>query len=93
MAHIKFSESRVEHYFNNRYQDNEGPGENFSEDFESITCRSIHTAAHGSIEMVFSSDESSVIICVDIPVTTYFFVTGIKTQNDGYRLAFVASMS
>jgi hypothetical protein len=93
MTQIKFSESRLENYFNNTSRDNKELGDNFSEDFEEVDWRSAHTAAKGSIQMVFAGHESSVIICVDIPITAYFLVTGIKTYNERYKLTFAVYMS
>ncbi len=93
LAQIKFLEQRVENYFNRKFQGNDVSQEKFSAGFENFTSHSLHTMGQGSVQMVFASDESNVILCVEIPTITYFLVTGIKTINDEYRLTFAASMS
>lgn len=90
---IKFSESRLENYFNSTSQDTRAPGDSLSRDFENIDWVSVHAAAKGSIQLVFASDKSGVILCVDIPTTTCFLTTGIRTYNESYKLAFAVSMS
>lgn len=91
VAQIKFLEQRVENYFNRKSSDNEVFQENFSQDFENIAFRSLHTMGQGSVEVVFASDKSNLIL--EIPTNTYFLVTGIKTLHEQYRLTFAASMS
>ena len=93
VAQIKFLEQRVENYFNRKSSDNEVFQENFSQDFENIAFRSLHTMGQGSVQVVFASDKSNLILCVEIPTNTYFLVTGIKTVHEQYRLTFAASMS
>ena len=93
MTQVKFSESRLENYFNKTPQDKKELGQKFSEDLVNIDCRSVHAVANGSVQLVFAGDENSVRICVDIPTTTYFLVTGIKTVNERYKLTFAVSMS
>jgi hypothetical protein len=44
--------------------------------------------------MVFANGKDSAIVCVEIPTTTYFLVTGIKAgKKDSYKLALSVSMS
>jgi hypothetical protein len=93
MTQIKLPESRLENYFNSNSKGTKQLRDNFCGDFENIDWLSAHAAARASVQMVFASDESSVVICVDIPTTAHFLVTGIKTFKESYKLAFAVSMS
>ena len=93
LAQIKFLEEKVENYFNSRRQKNEVSRENFSKDFENIALRSLHTMGQGSVRVALASDRGKIVRYMDIPTTTYFLVTGIRTIGEEYRLTFAASMS
>lgn len=92
MSQVKFSTSRLEKYFNNIPPYNKGLNQRLSNDFENIDCRSTHTIARGSVQMVFTR-KNGASVCIDIPTSAHFLVTGLKTYGRPYRLRFAASLS
>lgn len=91
MSQVKLPESRLENYFNKTHLNDKGLSDRFSSDFENIACKSIHTKAKGSVQLVLSSGIS--VMSLDIPVSAHFLVTGTKTYRQRCKLAFAASLS
>jgi hypothetical protein len=91
MTQVEFSLSRVERHFNRTCFDDPKLRQRLSSDFENIACKSIHTVAKGFVQLVFGIGAST--ISVDIPASTRFLVTGIRTYTQPYKVAFAASLS
>ena len=92
MSQVKFSMSRLEKYFNNIPPHNKGLNQRLSTDFENIDCRSTHTVARGSVQMVLTS-KNGASVSIDIPTRAHFLVTALRTYRQPYRLRFAASLS
>ena len=93
LTKVKFSQSRLEKYFNNSGLNDYELKDKLSNDFETIATRSIHTNAKGHVQVVFAMDRESAVMSVDIPTSAHFLVTGIRTYKRPYRVAFAVSLS
>lgn len=93
MTQVKFSEARLEKYFNKTPFVEKGLADKFSRDLENIACRSIHTIAKGFIKVVFANGKGNSVMSVDIPVSAHFLVTGVRTYRQRSRMTFAASLS
>ena len=93
LTKVKFSQSRLERYFNNSGFNDHELKDKLSNDFETIATRSVHTNAKGHVQVVFAIDRESAMMSVDIPTSAHFLVTGIRTYKRPYRVAFVVSLS
>jgi hypothetical protein len=90
---VKFSQRRLERYFNESILNEQELKDRVSKDFETIACRSVHTAAKGHVQVVFAQQSGDAMVSVDIPTSTHFIVTGIRTYKRPYHIAFAVSLS
>jgi hypothetical protein len=93
LTKVKFSQSRLERYFNNSGLNDHELKEKLSNDFETIAIRSVRTTAKGHVQVVFAIDGESAVMSIDIPTSAHFLVTGIRTYKRPYRVAFAVSLS
>jgi hypothetical protein len=93
LTKVKFSQSRLERYLNSSGDNDHGPMDKLSNDFETIAARSVQTKAKGHVQVVFAMDRGSAVMSVDIPTSAHFLVTAIRTYKRPYRVAFAVSLS
>ena len=62
--------------------------------YENLSCRSVFTPVYGDVEIVFVNRPENKIIYIDVPVTTGFWVTCTKRNDErSYKFAFGVSLS
>jgi hypothetical protein len=93
LTKVKFSQSRLERYFNSSGLNDHDLKKRLSNDFEPIATRSVQINANGHVQVVFAMDSESAVMSVDIPTSAHFLVTGIRTYKRPYRVAFAVSLS
>ena len=93
VTHVEFSKWKIEKYFNKSSINDQEFMHKISNDFETIGSKSVHIVAKGYLQVVCAKNKRRAVKSADIPTSAHFLVTGVRTHNQPYRVAFAVSLS